>query len=414
MRQPPVGFTREEWWLATKIQRAPVRVSVPFTDKDGHHFAFTDSGELYRRLREIDRDASGHIGFASTDDVPEQSGERYLMSSLIEEAITSSQLEGAATTRLVAKEMLRSGRSPRDRSERMIANNYHAMEFLRNHQGEDLTAEMLLELHRILTEGTLDPDHVGRFRAPRDKVDVVQWDGTVVHVPPKAEELRDRLERLLDFANDKDDGRSVHPFIRAVVLHFIVGYDHLFVDGNGRTARGLFYWSMARSGYWMTEYLSISAIIRRAPAQYVRAYVYSETDENDLTYFIEFNLRVMLQAVRALRLYLARKAREINSLSRVIRGSELATVFNHRQIALLAHAVRHPEATYTIAGHQRSHNVTYQTARTDLMGLVDFGFLHAYKIGRQFHYRRAGDVEDNVRELADLIREDIADGRASR
>jgi Fic family protein len=46
----------------------------------------------------------------------------------MEEAITSSQLEGAATTREVAKEMIREGRQPRDRSERMILNNYLTMQ----------------------------------------------------------------------------------------------------------------------------------------------------------------------------------------------------------------------------------------------------------------------------------------------
>ena len=47
-------------------------------------------------------------------------GQRYLVNSLMEEAIRSSQLEGATTTRRVAKELLRSGREPKDRGERMI------------------------------------------------------------------------------------------------------------------------------------------------------------------------------------------------------------------------------------------------------------------------------------------------------
>ena len=53
--------------------------------------------------------------------------ERYVISSLIEEAITSSQLEGAMTTREVAKDLLRSGRKPRTKDERMILNNYRGM-----------------------------------------------------------------------------------------------------------------------------------------------------------------------------------------------------------------------------------------------------------------------------------------------
>ena len=404
VRQPPDGCTTEEWWLATKLKRSQVRQYVPFEDKTGRAFSYSDSGDLYRRLREIDSDASGQIAFGTADGVHEQSGERYLMRSLIEEAITSSQLEGAATTRVVAKEMLRSGRSPRDKSERMIVNNHHAMEFLRSNHGEKLTRGMLLELQAILTRGTMSEDSVGRFRRQTDNVEVAQWDGTVVHVPPEAGQLDARIDRLLAFANDEDDGRTIHPFVRAVVLHFMIGYDHPFVDGNGRTARGLFYWSMAKSGYWLTEYLSISTIIRDSPGRYVRAYVHSETDDGDLTYFLEYNLGVMLRAIRALHEYLDKKAKEMESLSRLIRGSDLAIVFNYRQIALLSHLVKHPSAAYTIAGHQRSHNVTYQTARTDLMVLAELGFLEVTKVGRKLQYRRSDELEDDLRDLANFIK----------
>ena len=404
VRQPPEGYTTTEWWLATKLKRSQVRQILPFADKTGQPFSFSDSGDLYRRLREIDSDASGQIGFPSSDGVHEQSGGRYLMSSLIEESITSSQLEGAATTRVVAKEMLRSGRSPRDKSERMIVNNHHAMEFLRDNHGEDLTREILLELQTILTQGTMNDDSVGRFRRSTDTVELAQWDGTVVHTPPAADELDDRIERLVSFANERDD-RMIHPFVRAVVLHFMIGFDHPFVDGNGRTARGLFYWSMARSGYWLTEYVSISTIIRESPAKYVRAYVYSETDEGDLTYFLEYNLEVMLKAIRALHEYLDKKAKEMESLSKAIRGSDLALVFNYRQIALLSHLVKHPDTVYTIAGHQRSHNVTYQTARADLMALSEVGLLELSKVGRKLQYRRSDELEDDLRDLAEFIKQ---------
>jgi Fic family protein len=73
-------------------------------------------------LHAIDRDASGHVS-ASEQITNPHTKERYVQSSLVEEAITSSQLEGASTTRKVAKEMIRSGREPLDRSERMILNN---------------------------------------------------------------------------------------------------------------------------------------------------------------------------------------------------------------------------------------------------------------------------------------------------
>jgi len=398
---PPEGFSSEEWWIAVKMVRRSVRHVLPLDDKVGRSFSFSDSGYLYRMLHEVDRDASGRIELPA-DVVTTDSRNRYLVNSLIEEAITSSQLEGAATTRRVAKEMLRSGRRPRDRSERMIVNNYRAMEFVRELVDEDLSAPMLLELQRILTEDTLDaPGAVGRFRLPSDDVYVVdQRDGAVLHEPPDANELDERIERLFRFANATEEAAFIHPVVRAILLHFMIGYDHPFVDGNGRTARALFYWAMARFGYGMTEFLSISTIIRKAPAQYARAYVYSETDDNDVTYFLDYNLRVILRSIQQLHAYLARKAREMHGAQRLLDRFVPASVLNYRQVALIVAMRKHPDMFYTIESHRKSHNVSYQTARTDLFKLADLGLVTTAKRGRAFVFALAEDFERQLRELA--------------
>ena len=398
---PPEGFSNEEWWIAIKIARKSVRHALPFDDKMGRPFSFSDSGYLYRMLHEVDRDAGGRVELPA-DVVTTDSRNRYLVNSLIEEAITSSQLEGAATTRRVAKEMLRSGRRPRDRSERMIVNNYRAMEFVRDLVREDLSVPMLLELQRILTEDTLDdPGAVGRFRLPSDQVYVVdQRDGTVLHEPPDANEITARVERLLQFANETGDAAFVHPVVRAILLHYMIGYDHPFVDGNGRTARALFYWAMAKFGYWMTEFLSISTIIRKAPVQYARAYVFSETDDNDVTYFLDYNLRVILRSIGQLHAYLARKAREMRGVQRLLDRFVPASVLNYRQVALIVAMRKHPDMFYTIESHRRSHNVSYQTARTDLFKLADHHLVTAAKRGRAFVFALAEDFDDRLRELA--------------
>ena len=399
---PPEGFSNKDWWLAIKLARASNRHPLPLDDKRGRAFSYTDSGYLYRMLHEVDRDASGRIELP-VDVADTGSRDRYLVSSLIEEAITSSQLEGASTTRRVAKEMLRSGRPPRDRSETMIANNYRGMEFVREQVGECLSVPMLLELQRILTEGTQDDAGViGRFRLKSDNIAIVDpRDETILHVPPDAGELGARMERLLAFANAEDDVRFVHPVVRAIILHFMIGYEHPFVDGNGRTARALFYWMMAKTGYWMTEFLSISTIIRKAPVQYARAYLFSETDDNDVTYFLDYNLRVILRSIRALHSYLARKAREMHDVQHLLDGSTLAAMLNHRQIALLVSMRKHPDLVYTIASHRRSHKVTYQTARTDLLGLADLGLVTVAKHGRSFVFRLARDFDKRLRALSE-------------
>ena len=399
--QPPEGFSSEDWWLAIKMARFSVRHTLPLTDKKGRPFAFSDSGYLYRRLHQVDQDAGGRIELPA-DVVNADSRNRYLVNSLIEEAITSSQLEGAATTRLVAKEMLRSGRPPRDRSERMIVNNYRGMEFLAEIVREDLSAPILLDLHRILTEGTFDdPDAAGRFRLPSDRVFVTdQRDGTILHEPPDAGALGERMERLFAFANTTGDEPFVHPVVRAMLLHFMIGYEHPFVDGNGRIARALFYWAMAGFGYWMTEFLSISTIIRKAPVQYARAYVLSEIDDNDVTYFLDYHLRVILRSIRKLHAYLARKAQEMRDVQRLLDRLAPTAVLNYRQTALIEHMHKHPGMSYTIESHRRSHNVTYQTGRTDLLKLAELGLMQYAKRGRAFIFTQAVDFDERLHELA--------------
>lgn len=399
--QPPEGFSSEDWWLAVKMARFSVRHALPLADKQGRPFAFSDSGYLYRMLHQVDQGAGGRIELPA-DVVNADSRNRYLVNSLIEEAITSSQLEGAATTRLVAKDMLRSGRPPRDRSERMIVNNYRGMEFLSEIVREDLSAPILLDLHRILTEGTFDdPDAAGRFRLPSDRVFVTDpRDGAILHEPPDASALGERMERLFAFANTTGDEPFVHPVVKAILLHFMIGYEHPFVDGNGRTARALFYWAMARFGYRMTEFLSISTVIRKAPVQYARAYVLSEIDDNDVTYFLDYHLRVILRSIRELHAWLARKAEEMRDVQRLLDRLAPAAVLNYRQTALIEHMHKHPGMSYTIESHRRSHNVTYQTARTDLLKLAESGLMQYAKRGRAFIFTQAVDFDERLRELA--------------
>lgn len=401
-RDAPEGLSREEWWTAVMLARTPLLQNLPLLDKRGLPFRFATPSPVLIDLHHIDRDAAGQIHTAAGESIREDPN-RYLMSSLIEEAITSSQLEGASTTRQVAAAMLRTGRKPRDHSETMIFNNYRAMEHLRALKKEPLSPGRILELHRILTEDTLDnPEDVGRFRQA-DAVKVIDSrDSAVLHDPPTYTELPARLERLCAFANsDETSLPFVHPVLRAILLHFMIGYDHPFEDGNGRTARALFYWSMARSGYWLMEYTSISHILRRAPARYMRSYLHTETDNNDTTYFLLHQLNTIRRAIVALHEYMDRKVREQKETERLLSASpKLRTRFNHRQVALLTHALRNTGEGYRVDAHRRSHNVVYQTARSDLMNLHDLGLLEIAKQGNAYVFFAPENLRDRLADLA--------------
>jgi Fic family protein len=315
----------------------------------------------------------------------------------LEEAIRSSQLEGAATTRPVAKEMIRSGRRPKDRSEQMILNNFRTMQHIHQLKDEALTPDRVFELHRMVTEDALDdPSAAGRLRHADEKVHITDFYNEVFHVPPPAGQLEGRLAVMCDFANMKIPEGFIHPVIRSIILHFWLAYDHPFTDGNGRCARALFYWSMLKYKYWLCEFISISHIIYRAPMKYYRAFLYTETDENDLTYFVLHHLDIIRAAIHELHLYLERKTKEIKEAEQHLKGF---CHLNHRQRALISHALRHPDARYTFRSHRLSHNVVYETARTDLLDLAEKGLLEMGKMGRTRHFR---PVKELQKALADL------------
>lgn len=395
-RAPPPGVTLEEWWLAIKYARLSMTKPLPCTDAAGEPFTLATPDPLLRYLSEADRDLSGRVP------IPEEltnpgTRDRYRISASIEEAITSSQLEGASTTRKVAAEMLRSGRKPTDRGERMIFNNYKAIRLIREMEKDPLTPDAVLQLHRVVTDQMLeDPADSGRLRTSDDVAVVDAKTGEVLHQPPKAGELPKRLAALCDFANEKTPRSYLHPIVRAVLLHFFLAYDHPFVDGNGRTARALFYWSMARSGYWLCEFLSISHFLRKAPAEYARSFLYTETDANDTTYFVLSQLATFQKAIAALHDYVREKMRLIQRTQTILRQSH---AFNHRQLALLGHAIENPGTVYSVTAHANSHHVTRMTARSDLNHLAKAGLLTPIRAGRGFVYTVPTDLERRLERL---------------
>ncbi len=396
-RPRPEGLTPEQYWLGTKISRRALLKDLPFYDKDLHNFKFATPDNIQRLLHAIDRDAGGHISMAEPV-ANTTSRDIYLVRSLVEEAITSSQLEGASTSRKVAKEMLLAERKPRDRSEQMILNAYYGMQFVRDAKQQKLTPEFVCELHRIVTQGTLENSgDAGRLRTMNDVrvVDMVQ--NRILHTPPQAGELQERMQVMCAFANETDSTIFIHPVIRAILLHFVLAYDHPFVDGNGRTARALFYWSMANQGYWLTEYLSISKIIRNAPAQYGYAFLHSETDDNDTTYFLIHQLEVIQRAIENLHTYLSKEVEEFHEAVQLLAQTALVDRLNHRQITLLEHALKHPGAAYQIKEHQNLHNVTYQTARTDLIDMADnLELFLKVKRGKSFIFIAPADLKQRI------------------
>ena len=395
-RPPPEDVSHREWWLALKLFRINALQPICLKDEEGRPFQFAVPEGVLQELHQIDLGTGGLVSIPEPIVNP-RTRDRYLVRSLMEEAITSSQLEGAATTRKVAKDMIRTGRHPRDTSERMILNNYLTMQRIRDLKSSALSPELVLEIHRLITDKTLEePTAAGRFRRSDERCVVGDDFGQIFHDPPPADELVVRMNAMCDFANDETPAHFIHPAVRAIILHFWLAYDHPFVDGNGRTARALFYWSMLRSSYWIFEFISISTILRKAPVKYGRSFLYTETDDNDLTYFLVTQTEVISQAINELHRYIERKVTQLRQAEQDIQALAL---FNYRQVALIRHALSNPGQRYTIASHQQSHAVVHQTARTDLLDLVERGVLEIVKKGRPIIFVAPADVAERLAAL---------------
>ncbi|MEN8221538.1 MAG: Fic family protein [Pseudomonadota bacterium] len=392
---PPKGFTSKDYWVGTKLARQALYKDLPLFDKYQKPFRLALPDCVLKKLYWIDKNINGN--WRDNILVHPQTRKSHLINALIEEATSSSQLEGASTTRRFAKEMLRQGRKPKDRSEQMIFNNYHAMQFIQDYKNERLTPAIIFELHRILTEGTLNA--AGQFRTPSDDIHVVNVQlSQALHTPPNAEELPERLQHFCQFANDEHLSIFIPPIIKAIVLHFMLAYDHPFVDGNGRTARAIFYWSTINQDYWLMEFISISRIIKQAIVQYGRAFLYTETDDNDLTYFIIHQLEVIEKAIEQFHHYLEQKCANIEEVEQLLDNTKIAGKLNHRQLALLEHALKNPYATYTIQAHQKTYGISHQTARQDLLKMADnMQLLRQRKVGKSVIFVSPSDLKERLK-----------------
>ncbi|MBN1968171.1 MAG: Fic family protein [Candidatus Delongbacteria bacterium] len=389
------NYTQEQIWLSMKLRRTINYKKISLFSKDDNNFVFSLPDFVLKKINLIDKDcADSFSSNSSLQDFDLQ--KNYLINSLYEEPISSSQLEGASTTRKVAERMLERKTTPRSRDEKMIYNNYQAMIFVKDKINEDLTIELILELHKIISNGTLkNSDYEGKLRDD-DDVRVVDFEGNTIYTPPTYNKLEKLLSDYCSFVNSEDKNIFIPPIIKGIILHFYLAYLHPFEDGNGRTARALFYWFMAKNKYWLIEYISISKILKDAPIKYAKSYLFTETDDNDLTYFIVHQLDVIIEAIRQLHNYIDKKIKDIASVTKLIYNNKrLKDRLNSRQLSIIKHAIKHPNFVYTVKIHESHHNINNQTARTDLLQLSDeFKLLRKVKDGRSFIFISPEDISE--------------------
>ncbi|WP_461534621.1 Fic family protein [Spongorhabdus nitratireducens] len=390
-------------WETVKFKRFLQMKFVELCDENDQVFSYCIPHSMEAKLHKVIKIAGGSVASVAGNMASDNIQSKYLVSSLImEEAITSAQLEGASTTREVAKKMLEEERDPMDEDERMILNNYFLLKYAEKVSHEDLTVDMILEFHRIATTGTTENNVIpGEFR---DKNDIYVEDdrGEIAHQPPKYELIPERLFALCIFANTDHSGvdgnKFIAPVIKAIILHFMLGYEHPFRDGNGRTARALFYWFMLRNEYDLFKYVSISKLLKEDPKGYGLSYLYTEKDQNDLTYFIDFQLDIILSSFDDLQRYLKSKTDEFNQVLEILESSRFSNILNFVQKDLVKKATKEPGRIFTVKEISNSYVISENTARSYLNQLVKHKLLLDTKDGRTRLYLSPSDLRSRLSE----------------
>lgn len=382
-------------WYSVKMHRISGREVVSLHSKGNEFFQYSVHGSLQSnlyRISEFSRD-----GLMPTNPI----GNNYLFSSLIiDEAINSSQLEGASTTRRIAKEMIVSKREPKNPDERMIINNYFLMKEVKKEQAEKLSLDMILRLHEIATQGSNENGVIPGQTRTNDDIFIGDIDGNNIYQPPKYDEVLFRLEQLCLFANERHiETNFIHPVVKAIILHFMIGYIHPFSDGNGRTARALFYWFMMKSGYDYFEYISISKLLKEAPVKYRKSYLYTEADENDLNYFIYYQVDIILRAIDDLRSFLEKKSQEFEELTEILKDSALATKLNFVQKDIIKKAIKSPGRIFTALEVSVDYDISANTARKYLNELVKYKILIGSKDGRLVTYIAPANLHELLKKV---------------
>lgn len=375
--------TISEVWPNLLEYRKQRSIEVTFKDQHGQPFWFVLTDAIKTRLENIDNEAVKNV-FDYFDDKTQHI---TILNALIDEAFFSSVIEGAFSTKKKTDEMITKKLKPANKSEQMIMNNYLALDYILENLSASIDEKMIFNIFNIVTADTLDPeDTVEKYR--NDAVYVMNGMGDrVIYTPPPYSDVQNLMAELVSFINTED---GKHPVIKACIIHFYFVYIHPFFDGNGRTARAISYMYLLKNGYNFFKFFSISSVINEEKQKYYKAIKDTEDYDADLTYFIDFYSRMI-----------------VSSISRIAKGfskefhRQIVQSFlekknislSKRQKKFIDFYIRANKDFISIEDYKRKFKVAYETSRTDLNQLAEYGLLKKSKQGKKYKYRLVDSSE---------------------
>ena len=357
-------------WPELQKARKDKSESLPLLSIDGKPFWWVLTESISSQADEVISLARREIVF----DRPEY--EEAFREAVLDEAVYSSVIEGAFTTKKEAREFIHEGRSPKNKSEQMVKSNYEALTYVLEHIDESITEQTIFDIYALVTKDTFEAD-VPTNAYRNESVFVQSSRGEIFHIAPQAEKVPGMMASLLDFITDSE----LPPLIKACIAHFYFVYVHPFIDGNGRTARALSFMMLLQAGYDFFRYFSISGVIAEERAKYYKAIKDVEDDDFDMTYFIDYYTGMLARAVKAMEERLVDKVVLEQTLDKL-----KAAGMNRRIIEGAKWILTSPNQSITIKAWQKKFGVVLETARQDLFKLEDAGIVKRRLVKRQYEF----------------------------
>ncbi len=379
-RLPPDIKLDAFWPELVRFRQAKAEF-LPFKDQAGKPFWFVLTPTLQEYLHQVDSRGKDSLYSVVKAEIQAELTEQ----ALVEEAMFSSVIEGAFSTIARARELIVEGKAPRDTSDQMVANNGRVMRYVLEQREASCSLALMHAIQRMVTEKTLEHEaDAGRFR--EGPVYVVNQRRQTIYEAPPADTVQPSMEALILWINGGAQQPFVHPILRAAVIHTYLVYVHPYVDGNGRTARAMFYWYLLKHRYEFFRYFSISSIIQETRERYYKVLKDMEDHDADATYVLLYMAESVVRAIEVILQRITERYRRDILFANI---RERHIILNERQTRFLKYLTLSKEQRGAIAKYQKDFKVVYETARRDLAQLEALGILAKGKHGRQFIYTLA-------------------------
>ena len=377
-----------EYWNDIQSRRKDQAKVLPLLDKEKAPLWYNVTEETLNNIYEIEELGRDRI----EDIIPDEVKSDMFIESLIDEAFSSSWIEGAYSTRKRAHEMIKNELSPKNKSEKMILNNYEGLLFTLENIENELNEEYLVNLWKILTKETLEEDEI--TSGYRDDQVYIHKGSEIVNEGPESKDVAKMMSSLYEYIDQYD---IESPIVKACVAHYYFVYVHPFIDGNGRTARALMNLFLIKSGYEFFKYFSISKILTEKRKQYYTAIENCEANDGDLTYFIDFYTKLLLDTMKSIRkTYLGHFGKQVV----MDLFYDLDIILNERQEKIVTTLFKSDKKFIDTKEYTKKYKVVQETARKDLQELVDLGVLKKIKRGKKYIFKL-----EELQEIIERIKE---------